>query len=226
MPTGYPTYLQVNANGTVTAIFSGGVLMPEIAIGGPPAYTAPSAIAWEDSTGTIREFIQGFVSGTGTHELDVVSQSDSTDIAALELQTQVLAAGGPGASRIYAVANAHGDRGGILQIIDSLQQSQYIQQTGRKFSPLRYGFINSDGTTGDAGSSDWSAVRNAAGDYTVTYSGSYPNMSFPVVTAFFNGVVYNFAILVNVSKSAFHILTTVPGGPPADAAFFFMVIGY
>jgi hypothetical protein len=124
MPTGYPTYLQVNSNGTVTAIFTGGVQMPEA--DAPNPIVPVSALTWTDIiTGTVREFIQGYFD-TLFHSLFIGSKADTTDYAILTLSSEALGPVGSAGIFIQAEDNTTGVQQ-FINLFDSEGRTEFLR---------------------------------------------------------------------------------------------------
>lgn len=92
-----PIYLQVASNGAIAYVFDGGLLLPETT---SAAYISSNGIGWEDSGGTVREFIQGYFSGN--HYLTLGSNPDAQDQAIVFCQAG--AGGAAGNSSVQASA--------------------------------------------------------------------------------------------------------------------------
>jgi len=133
MPRGYPNYLSIDANGNITATFSGVVtgslIIPEAAA----AYTPANAVTWQDNTKTVREFLQGNNSGVaGFHELIAASiaEGDFTqDVAAILLDSIGPPNTALGSSTVRAFArdtNAGGHSANV-KVVDSAGNSQFVE---------------------------------------------------------------------------------------------------
>lgn len=117
-----PNYLTVNPDGTIGALFTGGVQMLEEVVLG-----SEGAVTWTDPTGHISERVDGQING-GLHQIIVESaapNSGGSNFAELVANTSegVLAGG----SWIQALALASGDPGAINIVLDSLGRSSFLQ---------------------------------------------------------------------------------------------------
>lgn len=124
MPKGEPTYIIVNANGTVTAIFTGGVQIQENNTG---TVSGGGAVTWVASPGTtIYEYINGFFNAIVGHVLALASQGDANNFASLTTISQT----GGSAGTAYVSASA---QDGVtlvdesVTIIDSEGRSSFLQ---------------------------------------------------------------------------------------------------
>lgn len=128
-----PTYLTIDAQGHVSAAFSGhvsaqGVDLPEA----PNSSELPSsALDWQDAGGTVRQYLQGFESGATGHDLNV-SAGDSPGLGSAGVFAQLLLSAdrGPGPGLPYSALVATVANGGGIAgptIIDSADASSFLQ---------------------------------------------------------------------------------------------------
>lgn len=148
MPTGYPTYLQVNNDGTVTAIFSGGVQLTEtVPTGSGPFGPGNSLLKWADSNGVVREFLQGIKNThiAVSHILNLVSQADTTDIASVTVSTDELGTLGSAAIGLNAQDNTGGP-GQFRLLLNSQGVSNFLQNQGPSGGPAINAFTRAFNT--------------------------------------------------------------------------------
>lgn len=127
-----PTYLSVDpTTGSITAQFTGGLLLQEAP--SSPLPTNIGAIQWQDSSGSVREFIQSQVPGLNYHELDVGSTPDGSlagdNFAYISFRAKPLGLSAPGNSVIDVAVRDHSPAQSV-QILDGNGASDFM------FSPL------------------------------------------------------------------------------------------
>lgn len=118
-----PNYLTTKPDGSVGALFTGGVQIPEQLL---PGYNPGTALGFVDSTGVVREFILGLLAGQ--HELRLRSTADGpTGVGNIaELSLRSTPAGGVGSAQV--VADALDSVGfAIVTVIDSAKRSNFAQ---------------------------------------------------------------------------------------------------
>jgi hypothetical protein len=116
-------YLTISAAGLITALFTGGLQIPE---GSSGLYSTANAIGWIDG-GTIREYLTGLRQPGNTHQLGALSKPDAANssrltLTAVETATSFLGA----ASANFDVQDSSG--GNVSRTaINSAGQSNYLQ---------------------------------------------------------------------------------------------------
>ena len=119
-----PNYLQVLPDGSIVALFTGGLEIPEGATSTP---TPTELVAWIDPSQNAREYIQGYGSGYGpgnSHILELGSFPDASDKAYIEIAAHE--SGTNGSAAVSAFAEDETSNAGAT-VIDSLGRSTFPQ---------------------------------------------------------------------------------------------------
>jgi hypothetical protein len=117
-----PTYLRTNPNGTVRAVFPGGVEVPEQTTA---TYTAGGGLGFIDSSNVIREYIIAVANASGSHDLDFICQPAAGNAAQLTAESKPATSGGANVSA--AAVDSINNAPQLVEIIDSLGRSGFAQ---------------------------------------------------------------------------------------------------
>lgn len=127
-----PNVLQVNADGTITALLTGALLLEENQSGA--GLNEPNAVAWQDPTNVIREFLMGYLAGAD-HVLVIAADALAAPSGALGAQIGLVSApSGAGAGSTYVILTAiDGAHVQQLKALDSNGSSAFLM--GGLFNP-------------------------------------------------------------------------------------------
>lgn len=226
-----PNFLTVTPAGQVGASFTGlvnalGLVLPTGAVLTPPSI---NRIIWQRASDGADTADISAVENSGLSILQLNTYADAPDTAteilllardpSLGASLEVVAGG---ASNEFIRANV-GSRN--VQIIGQDGSSNFVQIASDAVAIDRFGGINPNGTINTAGSGDWTATRNAVGDYTVGYNASGAGNGNIVNVTVVKGSGFVLAPeLVVVNPTGFQVQFFDPGAVQRDTTWFFRSI--
>lgn len=217
------TNLYIDATGKTYGVFSGGVVLAEAPTGTP---ITSDSVQWTSDgtpTGSLEEFIQGFISG-GIHQLGLYSNDQAaTNVAGLVLQSEKT--GGAPTSLILMQVYPYTGAGETVQLWGGDNKSIFPQLPNN--APLKtqllFGQIGSGGGISGTSSGGFSITKGSTGLYTIKFNNAMVDGGYGVVLTAKGGYCEIVAGSQTTTQVQVETLTTADA--LSDLGFHFIIAG-